>query len=446
MTRFATIFAAAALLATLAAPSHAQISFTSAIDLALRNSPRAKMAESEVARARAALDEAHDVYVPSLIASSGLGYSYGYPLGTPTLFSFQAQSLVFNASQPDYIRAARSGLEATNLSLKDVRQQVAEDTAITYLALDRAQARRAAMAEESAFAAKLVNIVRDRLDAGQDTEMELTKARRTVVQLRLQQLQMDDEIATHADHLARLLGMSNSQFEIVPDSIPHIPVVAPTSTSLPDSPAVQAAFANSKSKREQANGDSKYTWRPQVSFAAQYSRFSTFNNYQLYYPAINNNFNAIGIGIQIQLPIFDATHKARARQSLAAAASSENDALFARQQDAEERIKRRHSVDELALRAELAGLDNEIAKQQLDATLVQLSSGTGNSSGPQMTPKDEQNARIQERQKYLDLLDSQFELRRIEISLLRLNGSLESWLKSTASNDQPGSTRVPVQP
>ncbi len=420
----------------------AQISFASAIDLALRNSPRVRMAEAEVDRARAALAETQDVYIPSLIASSGLGYSYGYPLGTPTIFSFQAQSLVYSFSQHDYVSSARTSLDATNFSLKDVRQQVAEDAAITYLALDRAEQRKVAMTEEASYAAKLEKIVRDRLDAGQDSAMELTRARRTVLQLRLQQLQMDDEIAAHNDHLLRLVGITGTQIETVPNSVPEIPVVTSSSNgAIPDSPAVLAAFANAKAKRQLAIGDTKYTWRPQINFAAQYSRFSTFNNYQLYYPAINNNFNAIGAGVQIQLPLFDAVHKAKARESVAAAASSEQDAFYARQQEAEGFLKRQHSADELRLRLELSGLDNELAKQQLDAMIVQLNAGNGNSSGPQMTPKDEQNARIQERQKYLDLLDSQFQLRQIEIGLLRQTGQLETWLRSV-STDPEASTEI----
>ena len=427
-------------------PAHSQISFTSAVDLALRNSPRVRMAEAEVDRARAAVAEAQDVYIPSLVASSGLGYSYGYPLGTPTLFSFQAQSLVYSASQNDYIRSARSSLDAANHSLRDVRQQIAEDTAITYLALDRAQQRRAAMTEEVAHASNLVTIVRDRLDAGQDTQIELTKARRLILQLRLQQLQMDDEVAAHNDHLSRLIGLVSMQLETVAGSIPEIPVVMSSNGTVHDSPAVLAAFANATAKRQLAIGDTKYTWRPQISFAAQYSRFSTFNNYQLYYPAINNNFNAVGIGVQIQLPLFDAIHKAKGRESLAAAVSSEQDAYSAREQEAEGRVKRQHGADELRLRLELAGLDNELTRQQLDALLVQLNAGTGNSGGPQMTPKDEQNARIQERQKYLDLLDSQFQLREIEINLLRQNGQLESWLKSASATPAASTEITPARP
>lgn len=74
---------------------YGQISLVSSVKLALSNDPRIRMAESDVARARASLQEARDAFIPSVTgSSSGAGYSYGFPLGVPTVFSFSAQSLV----------------------------------------------------------------------------------------------------------------------------------------------------------------------------------------------------------------------------------------------------------------------------------------------------------------------------------------------------------------
>jgi len=73
-----------------------------------------------------------------------------------------------------------------------------------------------------------------------------------------------------------------------------------------------------------------------------------------------------------------------------------------------------------------------LAQQQLDVMLVQLKAGTGNSAGVQMTPKDEQNSRIAEREKYLTVLDTAFQMRQAQINLLRQTGELESWLKMAA--------------
>ncbi len=49
-----------------------------------------------------------------------------------------------------------------------------------------------------------------------------------------------------------------------------------------------------------------------------------------------------------------------------------------------------------------------------------------------MTPKDEQNARITERQRYLDVLDAKVKLMQTQINLLRQTGELEQWLKAVS--------------
>ena len=53
-----------------------------------------------------------------------------------------------------------------------------------------------------------------------------------------------------------------------------------------------------------------------------------------------------------------------------------------------------------------------------------------------MTPKDEQTSRIAEREKFLAVLNANFELQQAQISLMRESGDLESWL-SAAFDTQP---------
>jgi hypothetical protein len=60
-----------------------------------------------------------------------------------------------------------------------------------------------------------------------------------------------------------------------------------------------------------------------------------------------------------------------------------------------------------------------------------------------MSPKDEQTARIAERDKYLAVLDAGFQLRQTEIQLLRQSGQLESWFKSVVSAPQ---NKLPPSP
>ena len=207
MTRLLRLVLACSVFACRGLPAMAQISFTTAVDLALKNNPKVLMAQADVDKAKAALSEARDVYIPSVAGGSGLGYSYGFPVGQPSIFNFTTQSLVFNFSQGDYIRASRFALKAANLALKDAQQAVTEDVAITYVSLDRDSQRQAALSEQAGYAARLVEIIQERLDAGQDTPIDLTGARLSAAQIKLAKLRSDDEAENDQAHLARLIGL-----------------------------------------------------------------------------------------------------------------------------------------------------------------------------------------------------------------------------------------------
>ncbi len=272
-------------------PATAQISFSTAVDLALKSNPKVLMAQADVDKAKASLAEARDVYLPSVSGGSGLGYSYGFPIGQPSIFNFTSQSLVFNFSQGNYIRASRFALDAANLALKDAQLAVTEDVALTYIALDRDSQRQAALTEQAGFAARLVAIIQERLDAGQDTPINLTGARLSAAQIRLAKLRTDDETADDQAHLARLIGLPEKGLGVVSSSIPQFtaPQADLSDAALPGSPQVASAYATARSKQQIAFGDSHYLWRPQITFAAQYNRFAKFNNYELYYSHFQHN-------------------------------------------------------------------------------------------------------------------------------------------------------------
>jgi outer membrane protein TolC len=424
-------------------PAHAQISFTTAIDLALKSNPKVLTAQAEADKALASLQQLRDAYIPNIVGGSGIGPpSYGFPLGQPSIFNITSTSLVFSYSQRDYLRAARAALDAANLNLKDIREAVAEDVAVTYLALDRDIRRQTALQEQQGFADRLVSIVQDRLDAGQDTPIDLTTSRLTAAQVRLAHLRAEDETDYDRAHLARLIGLPEKGLGTVSDSVPAFPNTAPdlTGTVLANSPAVDAAYATARAKLQTAFGDARYLWRPQIYFEGQYSRFAKYTNIQDYYFRFQQNNAAVGV--QITIPVYDKAHQARARESAAEASRAQHEADSIRDQFFDSRLRARHTAAELSTRAEIATLDQQLAKQQLDIMLVQLNSGSGNLSGPQMSPKDEQTARIAEREKFVALINANFEAQQAEISLLRTAGELQAWI-ATGITFQPATPAKP---
>jgi outer membrane protein TolC len=364
MIRLLRQLIACSALACVVTPAIAQISFTSAVGLALKNNPKVLTAQADVDKARATLEELKDAYIPNVVGASSIGPpSYGFPLGQPSIYNLTTQSLVFSYSQRDYVRGAMASLDAATLSLKDVREAVAEDAAITYLALNRDLQRQAVLHEQQGFADHLVTIVQDRLAAGQDTPIDLTTARLTAAQIHLARLRMDDDAATDQAHLARLLGLPPQGIATSSSTIPALAEDKPadiTATLVGTSPAVESAYANARAKREIAFGENRYLWRPQIVLEGQYSRYAKFNNLQDYYFRFQQNNAAIGV--QITIPFFDAAHKAKAREADADASHAEHEADSIRDQFFDSRLRIQHAVAELAVRAEIATLDQQLGR------------------------------------------------------------------------------------
>jgi outer membrane protein TolC len=430
----------------LAPSAQCQISLSTAVDLALRGNPRVQGAEADLAKARAQLSEARDAYIPSINAGMNLGDSWGYSTNPPTLFTVTGGSLVFSASQFYYTRAAQAGVDAAELALDDMREAVAEDTALAFAALDHDQQREAAVRQQSSFATTLVSIVESRIDAGQDTAIELTQARLTVAQLRLASLRASDETAVDREHLARLIGLPAAALSVntgFPASPVPLDATLDTSVHGYANSAVASAFDNAKAKQQQAWGDARFRFRPQVNLFAQYNYYATFSDsfaqlqkiYQANTGQTTLSSSEGAFGVQINLPIMDRTRAAKARESAADAAHALHDAQNAQIAALDGQSRLRHSITELQLQAEVAGLQQQFAQQQLDVLQQQLKSG--NPDGPQMTPSDEQNARISEREKYLGVVDAGYQLRQAEIHLLRQTGQLIPWLKSAAAAATP---------
>jgi len=412
--------------------AYSQISFLTAISLSVQNSPRVKMAQDDVNRALAALSDTKAQFIPTFGATGGIGRSYGISLNVPTIFTLNTQSLIYNSSQRDYIHSARDGLQASRMALADVRSQVEEDTANTYLSLEDAELRHSAIVEEHGFASKLFAIVQDRLKAGLESELDLKLARRTELQAQLQELSVEDEVSSLREHLAQLIGLPSRGLSIVSDSIPSDSAFSSAGESraaLPDNPNVLSSEANAKARLEQSRGDARYAMRPQFLFQAQYGRVSPINNVTDYYN-LNGRYNTFQAGVVILFPFLDRSRSAKARETLADAMHAQHEAESLREQQAENRLGLQHSVLELSTKAALAEVERGIAQDQLTEMLAKAEARNGTSGGRPMTTKDEQTARLEERQKFVDLLNATDQLHKAQISLLRQTGELESWLAS----------------
>jgi len=416
----------------------AQVDFVSAMRVALKNSSRVRAAQLDLKKAQKNLAIAKDIFIPSVVTGGGLGWTYGITLTVPTIFTVNAQSLVYSNQQRFTIRAARAELDAAQFAIAEARQQTEEDAAITCISLDENQRVLNVLSEQEEFAEKLVAILEDRVRAGLDSDLDFKKARRSSLQIQLQKMQADDDRASLLAHLSELTGMPGSEAGLSPGSIPVIPDPISETGDFTryetfSTPGLLSAEANERAKVERSKGEAGYTWRPIINFAAQYGRVSPINDVSSFYN-LHGNYNTANIGVQFSFPMFDRVRKDAAQISAVEAARAQIDVSNQRAAESAYRMKTLRSVREAAIHAEMAELDYGIAEDELKSTTIEVHGVAG--SAP-VTPKEEENAKIQDRQKYLEMLDARLQLSKAKISLLRQTGQLDQWVASLLRGTKP---------
>jgi outer membrane protein TolC len=425
----APVLAVFAMLSMTAPSAKGQISFYTAVDLALRNSHEVKMAAADVDRAAAGLRQSKDAYLPTMAVGSSLGYSYGFPVGQPTIVNASGNSLALSFSQPSMIRSARASLTAARATLRDTREKVVADTVLAYIELDIDRRELEALEQQHSFGERLVEIERQRNTAGLSSAMDVTQAELTNALLELHRLHLQDRMSLLRLRLANLTGLTEDSVTPESSSIPTAPL-PPTADTLTatlntHSGAIASSEADAQSKQFIAAGDSKKEWRPEIAFGIQYSRYAKFNNYALYYLRFqHNNFD---VGINMTLPLFDSQARDRARASAADAVHAREQADLFRLQLTEQIRELSGSLAELRAQQKIARLQSDYAQENVDAVLTQLQSGSGNPNASPLTPRDEQKARIEERRRYIEKLEADFQLTQAEIQLQRSLGTVEEW-------------------
>ena len=425
------VAAALCLLGPLAAS--AQISLSTAVDFAEKHSAAVRSAKAEVDRAAAALSQTKDAYYPTVVLGSSVGPPpYGFPLGNPDIYDVNADSLVFSFSQPDYVRAARSGVHSATLSLKDTQRQVALDVALAYVELDEDLKEIAGLKEENGYAETLVQFEKDRVQAGVDPRISELQAELTAAQVNQKRVSIEDDADLMRQKLGNLTGLPDTNLKTDSASIPPLPSLSDESNDqrmASDNPGIAAAYALAQSKLYTAFGDERQNLRPSVGFGLKYQRFAKFQNFELYYRQFQQN--NISAGVQMTIPLFDRSLNAKARQTAAEAARARADADASLDVLREQTFTLRGNVRELAAQQRVAQVQSQIAQEQLKSIETQLTSGTGLPNAPGVPPTQSQKAHIQERQYYSEMIEADLALMKVELNLMKMTGQIDDWVSSS---------------
>src|ERR1700685_1916418 len=160
-----------------------------AVELALQHASGIGVAAADEQHASASYRELRNSYIPQLNAGAGIGWSDGFPLSlegaAPSLFNVTAQSAFLNPALRDFIRATQSEVKVSALRTKDQRNQVIQDTVLSYAELQKWEQRLDRLREIYPDVQKMEAAVADRVKEGIDSELDGTRARLTEARLRL---------------------------------------------------------------------------------------------------------------------------------------------------------------------------------------------------------------------------------------------------------------------
>jgi len=405
-----------------------QLPLKRAVELALAHGTTMQASHIDEQRAFAAYHEARNQYLPQLSVGSGLGKSYGYPLSlegsAPSIVNTTAQSALFNPALRDFVRAAKTEWQETTVQTKDQRNQVIQDTVLSYAELSKWETLISHLSHDYEDALKMEQVVNQRVTAGVDNPLNRNQGRLNAARVYFHISQAQGAIDVLRNRLSQLTGLPATAIETVLESIPELPEVKQddnlAAKAAQDNPLIQVADIHATAMAFRARGEHRAMW-PSVDFAAQYALLATFNNYQNYFQPHSFQPNNATVGIEMRFPFLNPPQHARAQAADAAALHARKDVEATRNQVSEQTLKLQRSVAQLAALQQVVDLEYQIAKSNLDATQTRVDAGSA-------TAHDLDDARNQTNERYDTLQDTNFELQRARISLLRATGELEAWV------------------
>jgi outer membrane protein TolC len=399
----------------------------------------ASVAAAEQLRARAAYLETRNIFLPQLVVGSGLAKSWGFPLSiegsAPSIISVNYQSALYSPAGREFMKAAQQEWQASKTTTQDQRAVTLLEAAITYIQLDTVASQMQLLNQQQEEANRLLAVVSDRVQAGVDSQMDLTRAKLAAAQVRMRLANAEGAADVLRERLGQLTGVPAALIETVTESIPKVPDLSQApdivGTAVTSSPVVKSAMQDAAAKEFRAKGEHR-AMLPAIDLVAQYGLFSRYNNYDLYFSRFQRN-NAT-LGVAIRFPFLNFAQRARAEAAAAEAVKAQREAEVTKRRVSTDTLKLARAIKQWDAAEQVAQLDYQLAQAQVDAVQARIQTaapGTPGAPGQAAIappgPRELEAARIQANDKYSTYLDTGFELQKARLQLLRAAGKLDEW-------------------
>jgi len=393
-----------------------------AVAMSLQKSRDISLARLQYETSRQQAGVPRSQFLPNLYTGSGVAYTSGFPLlaggGAPALFSLTYNQELFNLPARGDVRAEEQRSEQQRFAMDAVRDGVIQRTVSAYLELAKVRRQLELLRSERQSAQKILDYTRQRMQAGYELPIEVTRAQLTAAQVEQRAALLEDQEETATDQLRLLLGLEPDQpVDVTAENIP--PAADQTinnlvAEALRSNPEVKIAESERTASEERLKGERGGYW-PTIGLIGQYNLLAKFNNYDQFFNKFQrNNFIA---GIDIKIPIFASRTGASVAFAQANLTASRMQVENKRAQislDVRHKVRQAREAD---TGREVARLQLELAQQNLQVLQSQFQQGRA-------SIRDLESGQLDENEKWLAFLDAEFAHQQAELDLLRSTGQL----------------------
>jgi outer membrane protein len=393
-----------------------------AVALAVQNSRELALArvQSNVAEKSAEANRAQ--FRPNFYAGSGLGFTRGFPQtpggGPPSVFNMTYVQTVLNGPLRGELRAAEQRAEGQRLGVDGVRDAVILRAASSYLELAKVRHSLELLRRERESAQKIVDITRERLGAGVELPIEVTRAQLSAARIEQRIVNLEGREETLEGQLRSLLGLpADQRVEVAAEELPAIPDYSThklVELALSENTSLKQAEVERRAREQRVKGERNGYW-PTVDLVGQYGIFARFNQFDQFFRRFRRH--SVNFGLDVRIPIFSA----RTTQAVALAETdlgAAEIATRAKRSDLEIEVRRQsRRTREMELAREVARLELQLAQENLRVLQAQFQEG-------RTSLRDLEKAHLGESDKWLAFLDADFERQQAQLEVLQSTGQL----------------------
>ena len=400
-----------------------------AVEIALKENPDIALSRLEEQKAKQAIQVARDPFQPKVWAGSGAAKVWGYPSSidgsAPAIIQARTDMALFNKPKSYEVARVRELARGASISTQAKNDEVVYQVALQYLDAEQLARSAASLQLEIQSLERVASTMQLRVEEGRELPIENKRVAVDLARARQRAEALQDDLDYAQASLAVVLGYpAADRVQTASEDRPGL-VVPET-----ESAARELALQNNKELRRlhsqlDAKGLEIKEYGPAgrlpvIGLVAQYALFSK-SNYQDFFTKVQRNNAELGVSISIPVLTGSAGKGLRA-QALTDVAEIRTQINQTRNRIELDTQRTYFEMKKAAAARNVARLDLDYARDQVSLLLTQLEEGRS-------TQQRIDDARFTEQEKWIAYYDSQRELEKARLDVLRQTGTLVEALK-----------------